>query len=153
MTNITFMKNLKKIRKAKGLSQQDLADKCGLSKTAISYYENNAVNPPIDKIETLTKALNVTIGDLLGRDDINKKSNYEEIDPRILKKIIRIQSLPIKEQKKIWDYVNTICSTFFAFERPPVATVITISTTGSSSILDSIPPSPVFLTVFPVISV
>ena len=102
------MNNLKKIRKLKGFSQKELADKCNLTKTIISYYENNAVNPPIDKIEMLAKALNVTIGDLLGRDDINKKSKYESIDLRILKKVIKIQALPKNEQKKIWDYINTI---------------------------------------------
>ena len=102
------MKNLKKIRKARGLSQKDLANKCNLAKTVISYYENNAVNPPLDKIEIIAKALNVTIGDLLSRDDIKQKTDYEDIDPRILKKVIKIQSIPLKEQRKIWDYIDTI---------------------------------------------
>lgn len=112
MSNIVFMNNLRKIRRAQGLSQQDLADKCKLAKTTISYYENNAVNPPIDKIEILAQALNVTIGDLLGRADISQKSEYEKIDPRILKKVIKLQSLPSKEQKKIWDYANTIIKNY-----------------------------------------
>jgi len=105
----SFMKNLKKIRKLKGLSQQDIAEKTGLTIRKISYYENYAVNPPIDKIKLIAEILNVKISDLLKDECIsNKMDEYENVDPRILKKIIKIQSLPLKEQKKIWDYINTI---------------------------------------------
>jgi transcriptional regulator with XRE-family HTH domain len=112
MNNLTFMTNLRRIRKAKGLSQQDLAEKCNLAKTVISYYENHAVNPPLDKIEIIANALNINIGDLLNVNNINKKTDYEDIDPRILKKIIKIQSLPKREQKKITDYIDTIIKNF-----------------------------------------
>jgi transcriptional regulator with XRE-family HTH domain len=108
MKDLIFMKNLKKIRKARGLSQQELANKSKLKKSLISYYENNAVNPPFDKIEIIAKVLNVTIGDLLNNKNIDRTTDYNDIDPRILKKVIKIQSLTLKDQKKIWDYIETI---------------------------------------------
>lgn len=108
MDDLTFMKNLKHIRKAKGLSQQELANKTNLKKSLISYYENNSVNPPLDKIEMIANALNITIGDLLNNKNIDKTTDYNDIDSRILKKVIKIQSLSQKDQKKIWDYIETI---------------------------------------------
>lgn len=107
--NLTFMENLKHIRRAKGLSQQELADKCGFTKRVISYYENNATNPPIDKVEIIAKSLDITIADLLNdKLTIKNKTDYEEIDSRILKKILKIKSLPLNEQNSIWHYINTI---------------------------------------------
>ena len=60
----SLSQNLKFIRMSKGLSQQDLANKCGISKKAISHYETNISNPPIDKLKAISVALNVTIADL-----------------------------------------------------------------------------------------
>ena len=56
--NIFFMKNLKRFRRLRGLSQGDLAKKSGLTLRIVSYYENHAVSPPIDKIEVLAKTQN-----------------------------------------------------------------------------------------------
>lgn len=105
---MTFMKNLRTIRMNKGLSQQDLADKCGLTKRIISYYETNATSPPIDKIEIISKALDITIADLLNEKLTLNKKDIEDIDPRIIKKIMKIKFLPIKEQNSIWHYINTV---------------------------------------------
>jgi transcriptional regulator with XRE-family HTH domain len=112
MDNLTFMKNLKRIRKTKGFSQQELANKTNLKKSLISYYENNPVNPPFEKVEIIANALNITIGDLLNQKNIDKTTDYDDIDSRILKKVIKIQSLPQKDQKKIWDYVETIVKNY-----------------------------------------
>ena len=70
--NMTFMQNLKRIRRAKGLSQKDLADKTGLTIRVISYYENEAISPPIDKINAIASAMGVTVSDLLN-EKISKK--------------------------------------------------------------------------------
>lgn len=98
----TFCHNLIKYRKGKGMSQQDLADITGLTQRMIVYYENEAVKPPIDKIEILAKALNVNINDLLGSttDETNIQKEFTEIDARTLKKLKIILSLP-KHQRHI----------------------------------------------------
>jgi transcriptional regulator with XRE-family HTH domain len=103
------MKNLKNIRRAKGLSQKNLAERTGLTIRIISYYENEATSPPIDKIEIIARALGVTISDLLNeKTSKNIKTSCDNIDPRTLKKIIKIKSLPQKEQLNIWHYVDTV---------------------------------------------
>ena len=96
-----FSQNLVKFRKEKGLSQQDLADLTGLSQRMIVYYENEAVNPPIDKIGILAKFLNVEINDLLGiNKDTEIQKEFVQIDARTLKKLKIILSLP-KHQRHI----------------------------------------------------
>ena len=96
-----FSKNLIKLRKERGLSQEDLARMTGLTKRMIAYYEIQAVKPPIDKIELLANALNVTISELLATKESTKVQNeFLEIDSRTLKKIKMILSLP-KQQRHI----------------------------------------------------
>jgi len=96
-----FSLNLVRLRKERGLSQQDLAKKAGLTQRMIQYYEKEAVKPPIDKIEAIAKSLNVKISELIGTNketDIQKE--FVQIDARTLKKLKMILSLP-KHQRHI----------------------------------------------------
>lgn len=98
---LTFSQNLVKFRKEKGLSQQDLAGLTGLTQRMIVYYENEAVKPPIDKVEILAKALHVGINELIGtNDDTAIQKEFTHIDARTLKKLKIILSLP-KHQRHI----------------------------------------------------
>lgn len=107
------MKNLKRIRKEQGLSQLELAKKCNLSKMTISHYETNTANPPLDKIELIADALNIKVAELFNNENSNKEKNkHENIDIRVLKKILNIQKLPLKEQNKIWEYAKTVINNY-----------------------------------------
>ncbi|SEJ34009.1 Helix-turn-helix [Propionispira arboris] len=59
------MENLAEIRKAKGWSQQELADKSGVSQTYISELEANKKQPTVPIAQKLALALGVSIGELL----------------------------------------------------------------------------------------
>jgi len=63
--NITFielLKNLTKIRIAKGISQQDLANMIGVSRQKINLYEEHDYqNVKIEKINAILKALNINL--------------------------------------------------------------------------------------------
>lgn len=61
--NIGF--KIKKKRKDEGLTQEELAAKCNLSKNAIWNYENNKRKPNIEILTTIATALNVSISELL----------------------------------------------------------------------------------------
>jgi transcriptional regulator with XRE-family HTH domain len=61
-----FAKNLKALRIAKGLSQQALADKTGLTLRYLSKIENSDPNVTLDVLERLHFALDCSILDLLG---------------------------------------------------------------------------------------
>lgn len=59
-------KNVKAIRLQRGLSQQNLAHKTGLTVRYISRLENTAPNVTLEVIEKLTKGLSCSVSDLLG---------------------------------------------------------------------------------------
>jgi transcriptional regulator with XRE-family HTH domain len=56
------------LRKRQGLSQQDLAERVGLTKSAISMYEQGARKPSYEMLEALADYFNVDIDFLTGRD-------------------------------------------------------------------------------------
>ncbi len=63
--NFELMKNK---RKELGMTQQELADKCGLSKTTIFNYESGKFEPTKENIKLLSEALNISEADLLTSD-------------------------------------------------------------------------------------
>ena len=61
-----FGKRLVALRKARGLTQVQLADAIHSTQRAISYYENEAGYPPAPVVADLALALGVTTDELLG---------------------------------------------------------------------------------------
>ena len=57
--------NLRVLRLAAHISQEELAFRCGLSKNYISDVERGTRNVSIDNIEKIAKALHITASDLL----------------------------------------------------------------------------------------
>lgn len=62
-------RRIKEIRRSKEMSQEELGRKIGVTRATINKYEYGQVNFPRDRIELLSKALNVTPSYLLGWDD------------------------------------------------------------------------------------
>ncbi|RJF88840.1 XRE family transcriptional regulator [Oleomonas cavernae] len=58
-------KNLRRLRQAKGWSQEEFAFEAGLHRTYVSDLEREARNPSISIIDKLAGALGVKIGELL----------------------------------------------------------------------------------------
>lgn len=59
------MKNLKKMRLARHLSQQKLADRFGLSQQSIYKYENNLSEPDIQTLKNFADFFHTTIDTLV----------------------------------------------------------------------------------------
>ncbi|MFQ6162726.1 helix-turn-helix domain-containing protein [Sinorhizobium meliloti] len=62
-----FARNLKAARRAKGLSQEELAYRAGIDRTYISSLERSVYNASIDVVERLAVVLDVEASDLLKR--------------------------------------------------------------------------------------
>jgi transcriptional regulator with XRE-family HTH domain len=98
-----FGENLAKIRKLKGITQKELADKIGATQRMISHYESKVKSPPLKYIILIADALKVSVDTLLG----NKQIKYE-FDTRIAKKIKLIETLSERDQKAIWSFINAL---------------------------------------------
>ena len=65
MTELEFGERLKQYRKAKNMTQQELADQLGVSNKSVSRWESGSY-PDVATLGPLAKALGVTVDDLLG---------------------------------------------------------------------------------------
>ena len=78
--------NIFKLRKKSGLSQEQLGEKVNVTRQTISNWELNETTPNPEQLKLLSKALNVSIDELLDNDIkgvIETKVN--EIDINIVK--------------------------------------------------------------------
>lgn len=68
--NETIGNRIAKFRKAKGMTQEDLANQLGISSQAVSKWENDASCPDISLLPQLCRVLGVTTDELLtGKND------------------------------------------------------------------------------------
>ena len=66
--NSNFAENLRRIRKENNLSQEQLADKLGVSRQSVSKWESQQAYPEMDKVIQLCNMFNLNIDELLNRD-------------------------------------------------------------------------------------
>lgn len=62
---MNFDEQIKKIRKDKNLTQQDMADKLGISRQAVSNWENNKNLPDIEMLITMSQVFCLTLDELI----------------------------------------------------------------------------------------
>lgn len=65
----TFAERLKSLRKAKKVSQNDLADGLGVTRTQISDLENGKTTTSIERLVALADYFDVSLDYLVGRSD------------------------------------------------------------------------------------
>lgn len=65
---MTFEERLVQLRKARGMSQEELAEKVGVSRQAVSKWETGDAQPDYVKLMALADALGVSLDDLCGRE-------------------------------------------------------------------------------------
>ena len=70
---MTFGEKLKKLRNDNGLTQDELADKIYVTRTAISKWETDKGYPSIDSLKQLSNLFAVSIDDMISEDDIENK--------------------------------------------------------------------------------
>ena len=111
--NSNFSNNLIRLRKSKNISQKKLSDESGISQRMIHYYETNAINPPLDKIEAIAKVLNIGVNDLIQTKDFSNSSNSIlqeslKLDTKTLEKIKIILSLPRQQRHIVYSIAEAL---------------------------------------------
>lgn len=100
------MKNLKEIRKQKGLTQTEVAKKLNISQQTYSDYENKKTEPDINKLIELSKLFNISLDKLLkeNKDEINNNQHPRYSDNLIEK----IKQLNEYNLMKVEGYVENM---------------------------------------------
>lgn len=105
-----FQYRLKKLRKEYKMTQEDLANKLGLVRTAIANYETGRTNPDVETLNLIADIFDTTTDYLLGRTDIRgslykvekpPKYTYTPSERNILDEIHNLSPESQEEIKKL----------------------------------------------------
>jgi transcriptional regulator with XRE-family HTH domain len=107
----SFGQRLVTVRKARGLTQVQLARLASTTQRAISYYENEAGFPPAPAVIQLARALRVTTDELLGVkipkiDHLNDDTESR----RLWRRFRQMAALPDRDQRAVIRLINSLVS-------------------------------------------
>ena len=77
--NINFAENLKRLRKQREMTQEDLADFIGVSFQAVSKWERKEGYPDITLLPVIASFFGVTLDELMGMNDIQNEGNRRKL--------------------------------------------------------------------------
>ena len=114
----SFGERMQAIRKARGLTQVQLAEAAGTTQRAVSYYETEAGFPPAPAVIGLAKALRVTADELLGiRPPRTERVNEDPEARRRWKRFQMVSVLPERDQKAVIRLINSLVAGAGALRR------------------------------------
>lgn len=99
---VSIGERITSLRKAKNLSQDELAKKIDASRVMIGKYERGDNLPSIEVILKLAKAFEVSVDFLLG-EGLN--ASY---DKEMVKRLDEIEHLPVDEKQRIYYFMDLI---------------------------------------------
>ena len=108
MNQVKIGKFIAEKRKEKKLTQQQLAEKLGVSDRAISNWENGKNMPDISLFPIISKELDVTVNDLMSGEKVDKKEYQEKFEENIIYTINKT----VKKENRI---LKIILWSIFAF--------------------------------------
>lgn len=114
---MSFGQRLITLRKARGLTQVQLAHEAGITQRAISYYETGGGFPPAPVVAAIAHALRVSADELLGMKppprEVSKLERLQS-DPesrRLWKRFQQMAGLPERDQRAVIRLINSLTST------------------------------------------
>lgn len=107
MSENIFGTRLKKIRESRGLTQQELANKLGISKRMMNYYENRVISPPVSLFPKLCKTLKTSADELLGTKNL-PKDELLSTDKRLLRRFKAVAGLTERERRSVFTFIRAL---------------------------------------------
>lgn len=96
---------LSEARKAKGISQQELAKMAKIHYTNISKYEREEATPAADVLNRIAKVLEVT-NDFLLNGSLNDKAKHSIKDDELLIQFKKVELLPNDKKKLVKEFLD-----------------------------------------------
>jgi transcriptional regulator with XRE-family HTH domain len=106
---VHFGERLARLRKAKNLTQRQLAAQLGVSQRVITYYENESSYPPAHLVPKVAQAFGVGIEELLGEAEpvVDAAPAPER---RLRKRIKLFEKLPAQDQKMVLRMIDKLAA-------------------------------------------
>lgn len=95
----TIAKRLRALRKARGLTQAEIADRLGIPQTLLSEYERGTVRLHGAMVAALSKTLRVSSDELLGLKPLKDNGSFK--DRRFFRRLQRIERLPKRAKQTL----------------------------------------------------
>lgn len=95
-----FGDNLRALRKKKGLSQDDMAERLGILTRTYGSWERSEREPNFDMTKKIAEMFDVSIDSLIGKEERTKKE--------ILRRVQDLKDLPEDQLQKILEYADFI---------------------------------------------
>ena len=139
-------KTIEKMRKEKGISQEKLAEKLGITRQTLSNYENGITSPDLEQSNKLCEVLEMSLDELVGNNDtiLSKVNNTERLVKKQNKntKIILITlyavimifliSITIYFSTKK-DFTNIFLGEFNCYSKKDKSDLVNVSITGEAT--------------------
>ena len=103
-----FGRRLAAARERRGLSQQELADQLGMTRSMIAYYERRAANPTSEFIEKVSEALGIPVSELIGRAAAPPKRKRPGPPAKLERQLEEIRKLPKSKQKFLSELLDSV---------------------------------------------
>lgn len=94
-----FYEKLFELRKEKGYSQEELADKLNVARQTISKWENGTTTPDFDNLIELSKLFEISIDEFVGNDFSKEKTNKEQTEDKNQNMIVDKEKSKNKKKK------------------------------------------------------
>lgn len=104
-----FGGRLATLRRARGLSQEELAAQAQVSRRVIAYYETEGDQPPGALLVDLARVLKVSTDELLGVKTVKELASPKTA--RLLKRLRRVEDLPPADQRAVLKLVDAMLET------------------------------------------
>jgi transcriptional regulator with XRE-family HTH domain len=101
----TLGQRIARLRKEKGYTQVELAEKMGIIQVLISDYERNKLRPHPEVIVRFAMALDVTTDEILGLAGQERKTENPKL--KIVRRMQKIEDLPASQQKALLKTIDT----------------------------------------------
>ncbi len=101
----SLSERIKKIRKERGLSQQDLAQAVNVHYTNVGRYERNEANPSSSILNKIAQVLEVS-PDFLMNGTLSDKANINLQDERLLNQFKKIEKMPENKKQLLIEFLD-----------------------------------------------
>ena len=105
-TEETFGHRLARLRKEKGFTQVELAERVGINQVLVSDYERDRLRLNAEMICRFAKALSVTSDVLLGLAGSRAMKPEGKISLKLIRRLQRLEKLPSAKQKALLQTID-----------------------------------------------